>query len=87
MYVCMQVMLTKNTDIYRGLVNGARGVVKRFDSNKGKNYSEIAIPVVLTRNKILGSHDIACYNNIMMERNRNSVGMLHEMYNIYIQCI
>ena len=42
----MQVMLTKNTDIYRGLVNGARGVVKRFDSNKGKKYSEIATSVV-----------------------------------------
>eukprot|EP00731_Ephydatia_muelleri_P018036 Em0011g76a len=35
-----QVMLTKNMDVERGLVNGARGVIKGFDS-KGKGYPTV----------------------------------------------
>ena len=31
-----QVMLTKNINVQRNLVNGARGVVKSFDPVKGK---------------------------------------------------
>ena len=37
-------MLTKNMDVEKGLVNGARGVIKGFDS-KGKGYSHtVAYP-------------------------------------------
>lgn len=36
----VQVMLAKNIDVSKGLVNGARGVVTKFDSTSRGGYSD-----------------------------------------------